>query len=72
MKGTTKEVTSQEEGFLNFLRPLISARIPLVKNLPAPPAKIFLVPLGLMAAASVTDVSIKKVLLDEACLHVYC
>ena len=28
LKGTTTKITSQEEGFLNFLRPLMTAGLP--------------------------------------------
>ena len=30
LKGTTKKITTQEEGFLNFLKPLIIASLPLI------------------------------------------
>ena len=30
LKGTTKKITSQEGGFINFLRPLMRAGLPLV------------------------------------------
>ena len=32
LKGTTTKTTSQEGGFLNFLRPLMTAGLPLMKN----------------------------------------
>ena len=60
LKGTTKKVTSQEGGFLSFLKPLMSAGLPLMKNVLTPFAKSGLIPLGLKAAASVTDASIQK------------
>ena len=60
LKGTTKKVTSQEGGFLSFLKPLMSAGLPLMKNVLTPFAKSFLIPLGLKAAASVTDAAIQK------------
>ena len=31
IKETTRKITSQEEGYLNFLRPLITAGLPLMK-----------------------------------------
>ena len=32
LKGSTKKITSQEEGFLNFVRLLISVGLPLMKR----------------------------------------
>ena len=49
LKGTTKKVTSQEEGFLNFLRPLMSFDFPLIKNVLIPLAKSVLVPLSVVS-----------------------
>ena len=60
MKGTTKKITSHEEIFLNFLRPLMTARLPLIKNVLTPLAKSVLIPLGLTAAASGADAGIHK------------
>ena len=31
LKGPTRKITSQEGGFLNFLRPLVTAGLPLIK-----------------------------------------
>ena len=42
LKRTTRKNTSQEGGFLNFLRPLMRAGLPLMKSLITPLAKIFL------------------------------
>ena len=50
LKGTIEKTTSQEGGFLNFLRPLIF--MPLAKHI--------LVPLRLTVAASVADGGIQK------------
>ena len=33
LKGTTRKITSQEGGFLNFLRPLMTVGLPLIKSL---------------------------------------
>ena len=52
--------TSQERGFLSFLKPLMTAGSPLMKNVLTPLAKSVLVPLGLTAAASATDAAIQK------------
>ena len=60
LKETTKKVTSQEERFLNFLRTLMTAVLPLMKNVLTPLAKSVLVSLGLTAAASTTDAAIQK------------
>ena len=52
--------TSQERGFLSFLRPLMTAGLPLMKNVLTSLAKSVLVPLGLTVAASATDAAIQK------------
>ena len=52
LKGTTRKITNQEGEFLNFLKPLMTAGLPLMKNVLAPLAKSVLIPLGLTAAAS--------------------
>ena len=53
-------INSQEVGFLNFLRPLMTAGLPLMKNVQTPLAKRVLVPFGLTAAASTADAAIQK------------
>ena len=55
-----KKISSQKGGFLNFLRPLMSAGLPLMKNVLRPLAKSVLIPLGVTAVASATDSSIQK------------
>ena len=60
LKGTTWENTSQEGGFLNFLRPLMTASWPLMKNAHIPLAKYVLLPVGVTAATSGSDAAIKK------------
>ena len=45
LKGTTRTITSQEGGFLNFLKPLMFVGLPLMKNALTPLAKNVLVPL---------------------------
>ena len=60
LKGNTRIITIQEGRFLNFLRPLMTASLPLMKNVLIPLAKSILIPLGLTAAASVTDATIQK------------
>ena len=68
LKGTTRRITSQERGFLNFLRPLMTASLPLMKrlltplakSLLTPLAKSFSLPLGLSAGMSAADAAIQK------------
>ena len=48
-KGATKKGSSQEGGFLNFVRPLMTAAVPLMKNVLTALTK------KLTAAASATD-----------------
>ena len=36
LKGTTKKITVHEGGFLNFLKPLITTGLPLMKNVHTP------------------------------------
>ena len=49
LKGTTRKITSQEGGFLNILRPLIAAGLPLMKKILTPTAKNVLLPIELSA-----------------------
>ena len=60
LKGTTKKLTSQEGGFLNFLRPLMTAGLPLMKSVLTPLTKKVLSPLGLSAGISAADAAIQK------------
>ena len=60
LKGTTRKIPSQEVGFLNFLRPLMSVNLPLIKYVLTPLAKSILVPLGLTKAASAANAAIQK------------
>ena len=62
---TTRKMISQEGRFLNFLRPLMTTNLPLMKNLLTPLGKSVLVPLGLTAAASATDAAIRKKMLGR-------
>ena len=41
LKGATRKITSQEGGFLNFLKSLMSVGLPLMKNVLTPLAKLF-------------------------------
>ena len=60
LKGTTRKISSQEGGFLSFLRPLMQSGWPLMKNWLTPLAKYVLVVLKLMAATSATFAAIQK------------
>ena len=60
LKGTTRKITSQEGRFLNFPRPLMTAGLPLMKNVLIPLAKRVLLPLGLSAGMSAADPAIQK------------
>ena len=60
LKGITRKVTSQEGGLLTFLRPLITAGLPLMENVLTPLAKRVLLPLGLSAGMSAADAAIQK------------
>ena len=60
LKRTTRKITSKEGGFLNFLRPLMTAGIPLMRSVLAPLAKSVLLPFGLSVAISVKDASVQK------------
>ena len=39
LKGTTRKITSQDGGSLNFLRPLMTTALPLMKNVLTPIAQ---------------------------------
>ena len=60
LKGHTTKVTSQEEGFPNFLKRLMTAGSPLMKSVPTPLAKVILIPLALSAGMPVADEAIQK------------
>ena len=46
LEGTIIKITSQEGGFLNFLRPLMTGSLPLMTSVLSPLAKSVLIPLG--------------------------
>ena len=60
LKASTNKIISQKGGFLNFLRPLMTAGSPLMANVLTTLAKTILAPLELTAAASPTDAAIQK------------
>ena len=60
MKATTTKTISQKGGFLNFLRPLLTAGLPLTKSVPTTLAKKVLLLLWVTASASATDAVVSK------------
>ena len=60
LKGTTRKFNSKEGGFLNFLRLLMKAGLPLMKNILAPLAKNVLLPIELSAGMSAADAAIQN------------
>ena len=60
MKRTFRKITNQEGGFLNFLDPLMTAGLPLIKNVLTPLAESGFIPLGQTVAASATDAAIQN------------
>ena len=56
LKGTT----SQEGGFLDFLRPLMTAGLPLMEKVLTLLPKNVLIPLGVSAEMSAADAAIQK------------
>ena len=59
LKGATREIFSKEGGFLNFLRPLVTASSPLMKSILSLFAKRFLILLGLSAETSAVVAAIQ-------------
>ena len=60
LKGTARKNTSQERGFLNFLRLSMTAGLPLMKSVLTLLAKSVLLPLGFSAGMSAADAAIQK------------
>ena len=58
LKETTRKITSQEGGFLNFLRPIMTASLPLTKSVLIPLAKNVSLPSELSAAMSAADAAV--------------
>ena len=69
LKRIPRKITSQEGGFLNFLKPLMVAGLPLMKSLLTPLAKSVLLPFGLSATMSATDAAIQKKIMDQELQH---
>ena len=60
LEGTTRKIASHKGGFLNFLRPITTAGLPLMKSVFTPLAKSVLILLGLLARMSAADAAIQK------------
>ena len=60
LKATTTKITSQEGVFLIFIRPLITAGLPLMKSVLTSLAESVLLPFGLSGTVSATDAVIQK------------
>ena len=59
LKGSTRKIICQEGGFLDFLRPLMTIGLPIMRNVLKPLAKSVLVLLRLTAAASATKAAVQ-------------
>ena len=60
LKGTTRKITTQEGGSLNFVKPLMTADLPLMKSVLTPLSKSILLLLGLSAGMLAADAAIQK------------
>ena len=60
LKETTRKNTSHEGRFLNFLRAIMTAGLPLIKDVLISLPKSTLISLGFAAAASAADLAIQK------------
>ena len=60
LKGATRTITGQEERFLNFLRPLMTTGLPLMKYVLIQLAKSVLLPLGVSAGMSAADAATQR------------
>ena len=68
-KGTTTKTTSQEGGFLNFLRLLTTVDSPLTKTVLFLLAKSVLIPLGLSSGMSAAYAATQKKFMDQVVLR---
>ena len=60
LKESTRGTTIQEGGFLNFLKPLMTAGLPLMKFILTPLAKYFLLLIGLLGSMSAANEATQK------------
>ena len=65
LKGTTRKITIQEGRFLNFLRPLMTAGLSLMKTVLTTLAKSVLFPFELSAGMSATVAAIQKKIVNQ-------
>ena len=65
LKGTNRKITSQEGGFLNFLKPLMPVGLPLMKMYSHHQKKGVSIPLGLAAAASTYGSGTKALIMSN-------
>ena len=71
-KGTTTTKTASQEGeFLNFLRPLKTAVLPLMKSVLTPLAKSVLIPLGLSSGIQQHMQLLKRKFMDQVILQTW-
>ena len=69
LKESTRRTTIQDEEFLNFLKPLMTAGLPLMKNVLTPLAKYFLLLIGFLGAVSAANAATQKALMDRVVLQ---
>ena len=60
LKGTTRKIAGQKGRFLSFLKLLMIASLPLMRNVLTPLAKSVLIPLELTLAGYATDAASQK------------
>ena len=65
LKWTTSKISSQEEEFLSFFKPLIKVDLPLMKNVLTTLAESVLIPLVLIAAVTATDAGIQRKIIES-------
>ena len=70
-KGTTWKITSQEGGFLHFLRQLMTSGLPLMKSVLTHLAKNVFLPFRLSVGISAADAVIQKKIMDQVVLRTY-
>ena len=68
LKGATTKITSQEGRFLNFLRPVMTAGLPLIRNVLIPLANV-LMPLQVSAAMWPIHAAFQRKIMDQQLLH---
>ena len=65
LKVTTRKITGQKWELLYFVRPLMTAGLPLMKCVLTSIAKNVLILLELASAIQETDASIRKIIIDQ-------